>query len=63
MSDDIATAVENAETADWSCYTTSPAESLALFERARGRCPIAHSDEHDGFYMRSEEHTSELQSH
>ncbi|HEX7781599.1 MAG TPA: cytochrome P450 [Sphingobium sp.] len=35
----------------WSCYTTEPAESLALFEAARARCPVAHSAEHDGFYM------------
>ena len=35
----------------WSCYTTPPAESLELFEVARSRCPVAHSNEHDGFYM------------
>ncbi|PXA83920.1 cytochrome P450 [Nostoc sp. 3335mG] len=35
----------------WSCYTTGPAESLALFEAARARCPVAHSSEHDGFHM------------
>ena len=34
----------------WSCYTTTPAESLALFEAARA-CPVAHSSEHDGFTM------------
>lgn len=47
----MVTTKENTETSGWSCYTTSPAESLALFERARRRCPVAHSDEHDGFYM------------
>lgn len=36
---------------DWSCYTTQPAETLARIEAARSRCPVAHSDEHDGFYM------------
>lgn len=35
----------------WSCYTSQPAESLALFEAARARCPVAHSAEHDGFHM------------
>lgn len=34
----------------WSCYTATPAETLALFETARG-CPVAHSDAHDGFTM------------
>lgn len=35
----------------WSCYTSQPAESLALFEAARARCPVAYSEEHDGFHM------------
>ncbi|MEJ2861737.1 cytochrome P450 [Actinomycetospora flava] len=35
----------------WSCYTTTPAHSMALFEEARSRCPVAHSDEHDGFHL------------
>lgn len=39
------------DTSGWSCYTTSPAESMALFEAVRGQCPVAHSDEHDGFHM------------
>ncbi|MGV3768632.1 MAG: cytochrome P450 [Sphingobium phenoxybenzoativorans] len=39
------------DTKGWSCYTTPPAESLELFESARARCPVAHSSEHDGFYM------------
>jgi cytochrome P450 len=39
------------DTRNWSCYTTSPAESLELFEAVRDRCPLAHSDQHDGFYM------------
>jgi cytochrome P450 len=34
-----------------SCYTTPPARTLELFDEARGRCPVAHSDEHDGFEM------------
>jgi cytochrome P450 len=34
----------------WSCYTATPAETLELFETARG-CPVAHSDAHDGFTM------------
>lgn len=34
----------------WSCYTATPAETLALFETARG-CPVAHSEAHDGFTM------------
>ncbi len=39
------------DTKRWSCYTTAPAETLGIFERARGRCPVAHSDEHNGFYL------------
>ena len=39
------------DTRNWSCYTTSPAESLELFEAVRNRCPLAHSGQHDGFYM------------
>lgn len=35
----------------WSCYTSTPADSLALFDRLRGVCPVAHSSQHDGFYM------------
>jgi cytochrome P450 len=39
------------DTTHWSCYTTTPARSLEIFEDARPRCPMAHSSEHDGFYM------------
>jgi cytochrome P450 len=39
------------DTHHWSCYTTPPARSLEIFEDARPRCPVAHSGEHDGFYM------------
>jgi cytochrome P450 len=39
------------DTRHWSCYTTTPARSLEIFEDARPRCPVAHSSEHDGFYM------------
>lgn len=39
------------EAEGWSCYTATPADSLELFETARAKCPVAHSDEHDGFYM------------
>jgi cytochrome P450 len=35
----------------WSCYTTSPARSLELFDEVRGKCPIPHSAQHDGFFM------------
>ncbi len=35
----------------WSCYTTPPAESLALFEAVRDACPFARSDAHDGFTL------------
>jgi cytochrome P450 len=34
-----------------SCYTTPPARTLELFDAARSRCPVAHSDEHDGFHL------------
>jgi cytochrome P450 len=40
-----------AETGHWSCYTTPPAQSLEIFEDARRRCPVAHSQEHAGFFM------------
>ena len=39
------------DTRHWSCYTTTPARSLEIFEDARPRCPMARSSEHDGFYM------------
>jgi cytochrome P450 len=39
------------ETGRWSCYTTPPARSLEIFEEARRQCPVAHSQEHAGFYM------------
>jgi cytochrome P450 len=39
------------DTRHWSCYTTTPARSLEIFEGARPRCPVARSSEHDGFYM------------
>lgn len=38
-------------TADWSCYTTPPRETLEKVEAARGKCPVAWSNEHEGFYM------------
>ena len=38
-------------TADWSCYTSTPRETLERVEAARARCPVAWSNEHDGFYM------------
>lgn len=38
-------------TVDWSCYTTTPRDTLARIEAARKRCPVAWSDEHDGFHM------------
>ena len=39
------------EVGDWTCYTTSPARSLEIFEEARRQCPVAHSQGHSGFYM------------
>jgi cytochrome P450 len=39
------------DTSHWSCYTTTPARSLEIFEDARPRCPVAQSCEHGGFYM------------
>ena len=39
------------DTSHWSCYTTTPARSLEIFENARPLCPLAHSSEHDGFHM------------
>ena len=36
---------------DWSCYSASPADSLALFDENRGKCPVPHSSGHDGFFM------------
>lgn len=38
-------------TQSWSCYTTTPAETLARLEAARSNCPVAHSSEFDGFHM------------
>lgn len=39
------------ELSKFSSHTTTPARSLDLFAAAQGRCPVAHSDEHDGFHM------------
>lgn len=39
------------ETGLWSCYTTSPQRSLEIFEESRAKCPVAHSQAHNGFYM------------
>jgi len=39
------------EIGEWSCYTTTPARSLEIFEDARKQCPVAHSQGHSGFYM------------
>lgn len=38
-------------TGGWSCYTTSPSDSLERIEAARARCPVAFSNEFDGFHM------------
>ncbi len=38
-------------TADWSCYTATPLETQQRVEAARGKCPVAWSDEHEGFFM------------
>ncbi|MBS1676267.1 MAG: cytochrome P450 [Actinobacteria bacterium] len=36
----------------YSCYTTEPDRAMELFEAARkGGCPVAHSDEFDGYFM------------
>jgi len=35
------------DTHHWSCYTTTPADSLRIFEKARSQCPVAHSREHE----------------
>jgi cytochrome P450 len=34
-----------------SCYTTTPERSLEVFKAARAKCPVAHSDQHDGFHL------------
>jgi cytochrome P450 len=35
----------------WSCTTATPARTLDLFEQVRGRCPVAYSNEHEGFHI------------
>jgi cytochrome P450 len=35
----------------YASYKTTPAEAFALFEEAREKCPVPHSDESDGFYV------------
>jgi cytochrome P450 len=36
----------------YSCYTSTPGEAMELFEAARkGGCPVAHSEEFDGYEM------------
>jgi len=38
-------------TADWSCYTSTPRETFERIAAARGTCPVAWSNAHEGFYM------------
>ena len=38
-------------TRNWSSYKYSPEKTLEVFEEARRRCPVAHSEESGGFYM------------
>ena len=35
----------------WSSYTAPPQRSLEVFEELRAKCPVAHSQALDGFYM------------
>src|SRR5688572_14079189 len=35
----------------YASYKTTPAEAFSLFEEARLKCPVPHSDESDGFYV------------
>lgn len=37
--------------ASYASYKTTPAQAFALFEEARQKCPVPHSDESDGFYV------------
>ena len=39
------------EFAGFSTYRGTPAEALALFDRARGVCPVPHSDQLGGFHV------------
>lgn len=39
------------EIGSFSSYTTTPDDALEQFQAARGRCPVAHSSEHDGFFL------------
>jgi cytochrome P450 len=35
----------------FSCYTLGPQKSLEILEKARGKCPVAFSEAHEGFYV------------
>lgn len=35
----------------FSSHTTAPDDALDMFAAARSRCPVAHSKEHNGFYL------------
>lgn len=51
---DVEEATKRAAAGDasgWSCYTTPPAESLALFDAVRGNPSLPWSGEHVGFHM------------
>ena len=40
-----------ADLGDWTCYNTSPAVSVAMFDEARSKCPVARSTGYEGFYL------------
>jgi cytochrome P450 len=50
-SHDVSGARIDEELRRFSAHTTSPRRSLELFDAARGTCPVAHSDEHEGFHL------------
>jgi hypothetical protein len=35
----------------FSSHKNTPRDALELFEAALGKCPVAHSDENDGFFL------------
>ncbi|WP_433709295.1 cytochrome P450 [Nocardia sp. CA-084685] len=50
-SQDIPEAQLDEEIGGLSSHTTTPKRALELFDAARSRCPVAHSDEHGGFHI------------
>src|SRR5713101_5679005 len=51
MSDGTTAAAQPNPLVGYSAHDVTPEQALALFEDARDRCPVAHSEKLGGFHM------------